>query len=216
MFGRRFVGRSAGLGTQQAQQQGTTALFEASFRVQFLTLLPRSRLQARLPPARSASTRIRQGYSEALPTHAVALSSSNVSKEGPNASASRAHGPSQMSTGGAYGLSKGASSSHEGKYERDYAQQHGVRKVGLDQRQLSMRVLPSGGTYVCTCSPLMTFENMPRLRLSSTQPLMDLIMSIPLSERGTDNRESSWRPRLDLNQGKRLCTPLRNHSATWP
>jgi hypothetical protein len=47
-----------------------------------------------------------------------------------------------MSTSGAYGLSKGASppSSHEGKYERDYAQQHGVRKVGLDQRQLSMRV----------------------------------------------------------------------------
>ena len=118
-----------------------------------------------------------------------------------NASASRANGPSQISTDGAYGISKGASppSSHEGKYERDYAQQHGVRKVGLDQRQLSMRVLPSGGTYVCTCSPLMTFENMPRLRLSSTQPLMDLIMSIPLSERGTDNRESSWRPRLDLN-----------------
>src|SRR6516162_7057943 len=126
--------------------------------------------------------------------------------------------PSQMSADSPYGISKGASppSSHEGKYERDYAQQHGVRKVGLDQRQLSMRVLPSGGQYVCTCSPLMTFENMPRLRLSSTQPLMDLIMSIPLSERGTDNRVSSWRPRLDLNQGKRLCTPLRNHSATWP
>ena len=26
------------------------------------------------------------------------------------------------------------------KYERDYAQQYGVRKVGLDQRQLSMHV----------------------------------------------------------------------------
>ena len=88
---------------------------------------------------------------------------------------------SQISTDGPYGVSKGASppSSYEGKYERDYAQQYGVRKVGLDQRQLSMRVLPSGGTYVCTCSPLMTFENMPRLRLSSTQPLMDLIMEHP-------------------------------------
>ena len=190
MFGRRFVGRSAGLGTQQPQQQGTTALFEASFRVQFLTLLPRSRLQARLPLARSASSRIRQGYSQALPTLAVRM----PQRAGLT-------GPSQISTDGARGVSKGASppSSHEEKYERDYGQQHGVRKVGLDQRQLSMRVLPSGGTYVCTCSPLMTFENMPRLRLSSTQPLMDLIMSIPLSERGTDNRESSWRPRLDLN-----------------
>ena len=88
---------------------------------------------------------------------------------------------SQMSTRGAYSISKGASppSSHEGKYERDYAQQHGVRELGLDQRQLSMRVLPSGGTYVCTCSPLMIFENIPRLRLSSTQPLMDLIMEHP-------------------------------------
>jgi len=51
---------------------------------------------------------------------------------------------SQISTHGAYGVSKdeGASlpSSHEGKYVRDYAQQHGVREVGLDQRQLSMHV----------------------------------------------------------------------------
>jgi hypothetical protein len=47
-----------------------------------------------------------------------------------------------MSTGGAYSISKGASppSSHEGKYVRDYAQQHGIREVGLDQRQLSMHV----------------------------------------------------------------------------
>ena len=51
--------------------------------------------------------------------------------------------PSQMSTDSPYGISKGASppSSHEGKYERDYAQQHGVRELGLDQRQLSMRVV---------------------------------------------------------------------------
>jgi len=50
---------------------------------------------------------------------------------------------SQMSTDSPYGISKGASppSSHEGKYERDYAQQHGVRELGLDQRQLSMRVV---------------------------------------------------------------------------
>ena len=49
---------------------------------------------------------------------------------------------SQISTDGPYGVSKGASppSSYEGKYERDYAQQYGVRKVGLDQRQLSMHV----------------------------------------------------------------------------
>ena len=49
---------------------------------------------------------------------------------------------SQISTDCPYGVSKGASppSSHEGKYEGDYAQQHGVRELGLDQRQLSMRV----------------------------------------------------------------------------
>jgi hypothetical protein len=51
---------------------------------------------------------------------------------------------SQISTDGADGVSKGEAaslpSSHEGKYVRDYAQQHGVREVGLDQRQLSMHV----------------------------------------------------------------------------
>src|SRR3954463_6425155 len=26
----------------------------------------------------------------------------------------------------------------------------------------------------------------------------------------------SWRPRPELNRGKRFCRPLRNHSATWP
>jgi hypothetical protein len=25
-----------------------------------------------------------------------------------------------------------------------------------------------------------------------------------------------WRPRPELNRGKRFCRPLRNHSATWP
>ena len=50
--------------------------------------------------------------------------------------------PSQMSADSPYGISKGASppSSHEGKYERDYAQQHGVRELGLNQRQRSTRV----------------------------------------------------------------------------
>jgi hypothetical protein len=26
----------------------------------------------------------------------------------------------------------------------------------------------------------------------------------------------AWRPRPELNRGKRFCRPLRNHSATWP
>lgn len=26
----------------------------------------------------------------------------------------------------------------------------------------------------------------------------------------------TWRPRPELNRGKRFCRPLRNHSATWP
>ena len=28
--------------------------------------------------------------------------------------------------------------------------------------------------------------------------------------------EGRWRPRPELNRGKRFCRPLRNHSATWP
>jgi hypothetical protein len=51
---------------------------------------------------------------------------------------------SQISTDGADGVSKGEGaslpSSHEGKYVRNYAQQHGVREVGLNKRQLSMHV----------------------------------------------------------------------------
>ena len=29
-------------------------------------------------------------------------------------------------------------------------------------------------------------------------------------------RAEFWRPRPELNRGKRFCRPLRNHSATWP
>jgi hypothetical protein len=29
-------------------------------------------------------------------------------------------------------------------------------------------------------------------------------------------RSVDWRPRPELNRGKRFCRPLRNHSATWP
>src|SRR5207253_2788054 len=31
-----------------------------------------------------------------------------------------------------------------------------------------------------------------------------------------DVRIARWRPRPELNRGKRFCRPLRNHSATWP
>ena len=30
------------------------------------------------------------------------------------------------------------------------------------------------------------------------------------------NASEGWRPRPELNRGKRFCRPLRNHSATWP
>jgi hypothetical protein len=39
-------------------------------------------------------------------------------------------------------------------------------------------------------------------RAASASPAMSLILR--------------WRPRPELNRGKRFCRPLRNHSATWP
>jgi hypothetical protein len=49
---------------------------------------------------------------------------------------------------------------------RDYAQQHGT------SASFRCAFAPSEHTSA-HARPLMTFENMPRLRLSSTEPLMD-------------------------------------------
>ena len=41
----------------------------------------------------------------------------------------------------------------------------------------------------------------------------------PRKRRGTEQailQAKMWRPRPELNRGKRFCRPLRNHSATWP